>query len=72
MWGTDEGIESYLTQTFVRKIQSKFGEKLIIEKESSKGGNIVYPQGMSFDEAKSRLKNLKANEDEVRRTALVL
>ena len=39
MWGgEDEDIESYLSQCFIRKIQNRFGDKLMIKKESNKDG----------------------------------
>ena len=73
MWGgEDEDIESYLSQCFIRKIQNRFGDKLMIKKESNKDGNFLYSRGMSFDEAKLHLKNVNHKEDEIRRAALIL
>ena len=36
LWGADDqDIDNYLSQTFIRKVQSKFGEKLRIGEESN-------------------------------------
>lgn len=53
-------------------MQSKFGERLIIGKESNKGENFLYPQGMGYDEAMLYLNKVHAQEDRVRCAALVL
>ena len=72
MWETDENIDAYLAQNFLRKLNNKFGERLLIGKQSNKKGNFIYPQYMSFDEAKLRLNNLNAHEEQIRCAALVL
>lgn len=73
IWGADDDdIDHYSPQNFIRKLQSKFGERLIIDKESNKGGNFLYPQDMSYDEAKLYLKKVHAQEDKIRCAAFIL
>ena len=73
IWGADDhDIDSYLSQSFLRKVQSKFGEEICIGKESNKDGNFLYPRGMSHDEATLYLKNIQVSEDQIRCAALVL
>lgn len=73
IWGAnDQDIDHYLSQNFIRKLEAKFGERLIIDKSSNKEGNFLYPQDMSYEEAKLGLKNTHPQEDQIRCAALVL
>ncbi|KAJ8024333.1 hypothetical protein HOLleu_37051 [Holothuria leucospilota] len=71
-WGETDGIDTYCSQNLLRKLKGKFGEKLIVSKDSNKSSNFVYHEGMSHKEAKLQLENTKLHEDEVRRAALLL
>lgn len=53
IWGDDEEINVYISQSLIRKMQNKFGERLNVSNMSNREGSFIYLSGMKFDEAKS-------------------
>lgn len=51
-------------------MKNRFGNQVIIAKESNKEGNLIYPADMTHDEAKSCLDD--AGDELVRSAAMIL